>query len=130
MSPLRETCWAEIIANKPLAGVEQEFVGVLDAEFLHAVSFEREEATSSPHKTRKRRGFKGRSNPDGTKPSTVDATGQTKAQVAREARDQGVRFWIESTRSLHYRTYTPDPFRLSKIPKYAEDGSIKGYREI
>ena len=130
MNLLPSTCMDLIRANLPLAGVSEEVIRVLDALFFFAVWFERENATASPHKTRTKRGFKGRSNPDGTKPYTKDSTGQTKVDVARKAREQGVRFWIKAAKAIRDATYTPEPFRLVMRPKYAEDGSIKGYREI
>lgn len=130
MNLLPSTSMDLIRANLPLAGVPDEIIRVLEALFFFAVGFERENATSSPHKTRTERGFKGRSNPDGTKPYTKDSTGQTKVDVARKAREQGVRFWIKAAKAVRDATYTPEPFRLATIPKHDEDGSIKGYREI
>ncbi len=55
--------------------MEDEITSVLDAEFLHAIWWEREEASSKPHRLRLDRGFHGRSNPDGTKPHTKDVSG-------------------------------------------------------
>ena len=130
MNLLPSTCLDLIRANLPLAGVSEEIIRVLEALLFFSVRFEREEATASPHKTRTKRGFKGRSNPDGTKPYTKDSTGQTKVNVARKAREQGVRFWGKAAKAIRDATYTPEPFRLVTIPKHAEDGSIKGYREI
>lgn len=130
MNFLDTTCWAEIKANKPLAGIEKEIIEMLDALFLYAVCWEREEGSSRCHPTRKDRNFKGRSNPDGTKPYTKDATGRQRVQMARHVRKLGVDAFDDDAKEIRRLTYTPEPFRLVEIPKFREDGSEKGMREI
>ncbi len=55
MNFLDTTCWAEIKANKPLAGIEKEIIEMLDSLFLYAFCWEREEGSSRLHPTRKDR---------------------------------------------------------------------------